>query len=93
MRRLIHWASREVSAQRMIESIDVIRNVGLRRALIGLAIPMASDGTASRLCRAGFGSLEDVADAHEGRLVAVEDIGPKVAASLIEHLTRLRPEI
>ena len=26
-------------------------------------------------------------------LVAVEDIGPKVAASLIEHLTRLRPEL
>ncbi|HEY3750515.1 MAG TPA: NAD-dependent DNA ligase LigA, partial [Pseudonocardiaceae bacterium] len=83
----------EVSAQRMIDSIDVSRNVGLRRALIGLAIPLASDGTAARLCRAGFGSLEEVADAGEDRLVAVEDIGPKVAASLTEHLTRLRPEI
>jgi DNA ligase (NAD+) len=67
--------------------------VGLRRALIGLAIPMASEGTATRLCRAGFGSLEDVADAGEERLVVVDDIGPKVAASLIEHLTRLRPEL
>jgi DNA ligase (NAD+) len=83
----------EVSAQRMIDSIDTSREVGLRRALIGLAIPMASDGTAARLCRAGFGSLEEVADAGEERLVAVEDIGPKVAASLTEHLTRLRPEI
>jgi DNA ligase (NAD+) len=83
----------ETSAQRMIDSIDTSRRVGLRRALIGLAIPMASDGTAARLCRAGFGSLEEVADAGEDRLVAVEDIGPKVAASLIEHLTRLRPEI
>jgi DNA ligase (NAD+) len=61
--------------------------------LIGLAIPMASEGTATRLCRAGFGSLEEVADAGEERLVAVEDIGPKVAASLTEHLTRMRPEI
>ena len=77
----------------MIESIDASRDVGLRRALIGLAIPMASEGTAARLCRAGFGSLEEVADAGEERLVAVEDIGPKVAASLIEHLTRLRPEL
>ncbi|MEV4262686.1 NAD-dependent DNA ligase LigA [Kribbella sp. NPDC049584] len=83
----------EVSAARMIESIDASRQVGLRRALIGLAIPMASEGTAARLCRAGFGSLEAVADAGEEGLVAVDDIGPKVAASLIEHLTRLRPEL
>jgi DNA ligase (NAD+) len=83
----------EVSATRMIESIDASRAVGLRRALIGLAIPMASEGTAARLCRAGFGSLEDVADAGVDGLVAVEDIGPKVATSLIEHLTRLRPEL
>lgn len=83
----------EVSAARMIESIAASSRVGLRRALIGLAIPMASEGTAARLCRAGFGSLEEVADAGEERLVAVEDIGPKVAASLIEHLARLRPEL
>ena len=83
----------EVSAARMIDSIDASRQVGLRRALIGLAIPMASEGTAARLCRAGFGSLEEVADAGVDGLVAVEDIGPKVAASLIEHLTRLRPEL
>jgi DNA ligase (NAD+) len=83
----------EISAQRMIDSIDSSRGVGLRRALIGLAIPMASEGTATRLCRAGFGSLEQVADAGQDALVAVEDIGPKVAASLTEHLTRLRPEL
>jgi DNA ligase (NAD+) len=83
----------EVSATRMIESIDASRRVGLRRALIGLAIPMASEGTAARLCRAGFPSLEEVADAGEERLVAIEDIGPKVASSLTEHLTRLRPEL
>ncbi|WP_053718106.1 NAD-dependent DNA ligase LigA [Saccharothrix sp. NRRL B-16348] len=83
----------DTSATRMIDSIAASRAVGLRRALIGLAIPMASEGTATRLCRAGFGSLEEVADAGEERLVAVEDIGPKVAASLIEHLARLRPEL
>ncbi|WP_433561549.1 NAD-dependent DNA ligase LigA [Nocardia sp. CA-151230] len=83
----------EVSATRMIDSIDASRQVGLRRALIGLAIPMASDGTAARLARSGFASLEEVADAGEERLVTVEDIGPKVAASLASHLTRLRPEL
>ncbi|MFI2230061.1 NAD-dependent DNA ligase LigA [Nocardia testacea] len=83
----------ETSAARMIESVDASRRVGLRRALIGLAIPMASEGTAARLARAGFRSLEEVAEAGVERLVAVEDIGPKVAASLVEHLTRLRPEL
>jgi DNA ligase (NAD+) len=78
----------EVSADRMIESIDRSRAVGLRRALIGLAIPMASEGTAARLCRAGFGSLEEIADAGEENLQQVEDIGPKVAASLHAHLNR-----
>ena len=78
----------DVSADRMLESIDASRGVGLRRALIGLAIPMASEATATRLCRAGFRSLEEVADAGEARLLEVEDIGPKVAASLHSHLNR-----
>src|SRR5919201_1917558 len=83
----------EISADRMLESIDRSRAVGLRRALIGLAIPMASEATAARLCRAGYRSLEEVADADEEALQAVEDIGPKVAASLRAHLERARPEL
>jgi DNA ligase (NAD+) len=78
----------DISADRMIESIDRSRGVGLRRALIGLAIPMASDATAARLCRAGYRTLEEVADADEESLQRVEDIGPKVAASLLSHLNR-----
>jgi DNA ligase (NAD+) len=78
----------DISADRMIESIEGSRDVGLRRALIGLAIPMASEGTAVRLCRAGYGSLEEVADGGAEALQQVEDIGPKVAASLHSHLNR-----
>jgi DNA ligase (NAD+) len=78
----------DVSADRMLESIDRSRAVGLRRALVGLAIPMASEATAARLCRAGYRTLEDVADADEEALQRVEDIGPKVAASLRLHLNR-----
>src|SRR5690242_4251886 len=78
----------DVSADRMIESIDRSRAVGLRRALIGLAIPMASEGTAAKLCRAGYRSLEEVADATEDELQQVEDVGPRVAASIREHLNR-----
>ena len=49
---------------------------------------MASEATAARLCRAGYRSLEEVADADEEALQQVEDIGPKVAASLRAHLNR-----
>jgi DNA ligase (NAD+) len=83
----------EISADRMIASIDRSRAVGLRRALIGLAIPMASEGTAAKLCRAGYTSLEQIADAGEEALQQVEDVGPKVAASLATHLARARPEL
>ena len=78
----------DVSADRMLESIDRSRAVGLRRALIGLAIPMASEAAATRLCRAGYATLEAVAEASEEELQQVEDIGPKVAASLSAHLNR-----
>jgi DNA ligase (NAD+) len=78
----------DVSADRMIESIQASSGVGLRRALIGLAIPMASEATATRLCRAGYKTLEAVADASEEALQEVDDIGPKVAASLHSHLNR-----
>jgi DNA ligase (NAD+) len=78
----------DVSAERMIDSIARSREVGLRRALIGLAIPMASDATAKRLCRAGYRTLEEIADADQESLQQVEDIGPKVAASLHTHLNR-----
>jgi DNA ligase (NAD+) len=85
----------DISADRMVESIDRSRAVGLRRALIGLAIPMASEGTAARLCRAGFTSLEEIAEAGEEVLQKVEDVGPKVAASVTAHLNRpeMREEI
>ena len=78
----------DISADRMIDSIRATCGVGLRRALIGLAIPMASEATAMRLCRAGYKTLEEVADASEEELQEVEDIGPKVAASLHAHLNR-----
>jgi DNA ligase (NAD+) len=72
----------DVGAQRMLDSIEASKGVGLRRALIGFAIRHAGEGVASRLCRAGFASVEAVAAASAEALMAVEDVGPAVAASL-----------
>jgi len=75
----------------MVASIDRSRGLGLRRALIGLAIPMASEGVAKRVCLAGFERLEDVAAASAENLEAIRDIGPKVAESISAYFAR--PEV
>jgi DNA ligase (NAD+) len=81
----------EVSARNMVDSIAGSKGLGLRRALIGFAIPMASDGTAKRLTLAGYEKIEDVAKASVEELVAIKDIGPKVAESLVAFFQR--PEV
>jgi DNA ligase (NAD+) len=81
----------ETSAGAMIAAIDRSRRVGLRRALIGLAIPMASEGVAKRLALSGYERLEDVAAATAEELEAIRDIGPKVAQSMVAYFAR--PEV
>ena len=78
----------EVSARNMVDSIERSKRLGLRRALIGLAIPMASEGTAKRLCLAGYERIEDVMAASAEELEAIRDIGPKVAASIAAFFAR-----
>lgn len=75
-------------ADKMIASIEASKSVGMRRAIIGWSIPMASEGTAKRLCRNGFDRVEDVMGAAAEQLIAVEDIGDKVAASLRDFFGR-----
>jgi DNA ligase (NAD+) len=82
----------EISATRMLESIESSKAVGLRRALIGLAIRHAGEGVAARLCRAGFESIEAVAAASAEDLMAVDDVGPAVAASLRAFFDRPETE-
>jgi DNA ligase (NAD+) len=81
----------ETSAAAFVAGIDRSRGLGLRRALIGLAIPMASEGVAKRLCLAGFERIEEIADAGAEQLEAIRDIGPKVAESIAAYFAR--PEV
>jgi DNA ligase (NAD+) len=78
-------------ADKLIKSIEDSKEVGLRRTLIGFSIPFASEGTAKRLCRAGYQSIEEVQKASPKELAEVEDIGPIVAQSIHNFLNR--PEI
>jgi DNA ligase (NAD+) len=85
----------EVSARNVVDAIQASKGLGLRRALIGLAIPMASDGVARRLCLDGYERIEDVMDASVDDLVAIRDIGSKVAESVVSFFAReeIRDEV
>lgn len=85
----------ETSAAAFVAGIERGRRLGLRRALIGLAIPMASEGVAKRLCLAGFRSIEEIMRLSAEQLEEVRDIGPKVAQSIAAYFARpdVREEI
>ena len=78
----------DVSSRRFVDSIERSKALGMRRALIGFGIRHAREGTAKRLALAGYERVEDVAAAGAEQLAAVKDIGPVVAASLVEWFGR-----
>jgi DNA ligase (NAD+) len=77
--RLERFADR--SADNLIASIAARRNVPLHRLINALGIPQVGEHTATALA-AHFGSLERLAAASVEDLLAVEGIGPTVAAAI-----------
>jgi DNA ligase (NAD+) len=78
--RFERWGERSV--RNLLQAIGASRSVGLRRALVGWSIPLISDGTAKRICRHGYESVEQLEAATVEELGEVEDIGLVVAHAL-----------
>lgn len=76
----------EKSVRNLLAAIDKSRVVGLRRAIVGWSIPMNSEGTAKRLCRHGYESVEQLQAASVDELVQVEDVGSVVAQAMRDFL-------
>lgn len=76
----------EKSVANLLESIEASRKTSLPRFIFALGIRFVGEQTAKSLAKA-FGSIESLIEATEERLLEVEDIGPKVAASLRTALT------
>lgn len=72
------------SAENIVASIESSKQLGLRKALIAWTIPNASEGTAKRLCRAGYESVEELSKASVEELADIRDIGPVVAKSIVD---------
>jgi len=81
----------EKSAQNVMLGLDAARTKPLARWIHALGIPMVGAKTADLLAEA-FPNLEQLWAIPEADLQAVEEVGPKVAAS-IRAFTALHPEL
>jgi DNA ligase (NAD+) len=71
----------EKSVSNLLSAIDASRNQPLWRLLAALGIPHVGV-TVARMLAASFGTLDRLASATEEELVAVEEIGPIMAAAI-----------
>ncbi len=73
----------EVSAKKLIESIERARTVELPRLLVGLSIPQVGEETAFLLAEK-FRDVDSLARASAGELQRIEGVGPIVAKAIID---------
>ncbi|MFQ5926030.1 MAG: NAD-dependent DNA ligase LigA [Terriglobia bacterium] len=73
----------EKSAQNLLEEIAESKRRGLARVVFALGIRFVGERTAELLAEA-FGSLGKIAEARQEALEQVPEVGPKVAASIVE---------
>jgi len=73
----------EKSAQNVLEAIEKSKHTTLARFIYGLGIRQVGESTAKDLAR-HFGSLDPLMAADEARLALVPDVGPIVAASIVQ---------
>ena len=76
----------EKSAQNLLEEIEGSKKSSLARLIYALGIFSVGERTGQLLAEQ-FSSLEDLAAAKEEQLEAVIEVGPKVAASIVEFFS------
>ena len=76
----------EKSAQNLLEEIAASRKTSLARLIYALGIRFVGERTGQLLAE-NFSSLEELAEASEEQLVAVPEVGPKVAAAIAEFFS------
>lgn len=79
LKELDGWGER--SAEKLLASIEASKRRELHRLLFAIGIRFVGERVAKLLAQA-FGSLAALAGASEGELVAVPEVGPKVAAAV-----------
>jgi DNA ligase (NAD+) len=73
----------EKSAQNIVDALEKSKHTTLNRFLFALGIRHAGESTAKDLAR-HFGRLDAIMQADAGQLLAVPDVGPVVAQSIVD---------
>ena len=76
----------EKSAQNLLEEIEASKKNSLARLIYALGIQFVGERTGQLLAE-HFSSLEELAEAKEEELEQVPEVGPKVAASIVEFFS------
>jgi DNA ligase (NAD+) len=76
----------EKSAQNLLDEIEDSKKNGLARLIYALGIRFVGERT-GQLLADHFGDLDAIARATEGQLTEVTEVGPKVAASIVEFFS------
>lgn len=75
------------SVSRLLQSIEESRERGLSRLLTGLGIPLVGKTTARKLAQI-YGSIDALIRASADELSRLEDVGEKIASSVISYFSR-----
>src|SRR3989442_10773247 len=76
----------EKSAQNLLDEIEGSKKNSLARLIYALGIQFVGERTGQLLAE-HFSSLEELAAAKEEELMEVPEVGPKVAASIVEFFS------
>ncbi|HUJ93389.1 MAG TPA: NAD-dependent DNA ligase LigA, partial [Candidatus Bathyarchaeia archaeon] len=76
------------SAQNLLAQIENSKKASLSRLIYALGMRFVGERTGQLLAE-HFSSLEDLAEASEEQLVAVPEVGPKVAAAIAEFFSEV----
>lgn len=71
-------------ARRIIKGIEDSRKVPFERVVYALSIPYVGETGSKKLARA-LGNIDAIADAPYDDLIQIEDIGPRIAESIISY--------
>lgn len=74
------------SAERVLEGVEASKSVPFARVLFALSIPYVGETGAKKIARA-VGSIDRLMAMTADELTAIEDVGPRIAASILEYFS------
>ncbi len=78
----------EKSANNLLRSIELSKEISFERVLFGLGIRFVGETSAKKLAR-HFGSIDEIIQASHEELIEVDEVGDKIANSIIEFFSDL----